>query len=111
VLCELRGVFGGIVKRKNMNVLVTRCWFDDIDVSNDMNHQVNAIKKVMALNKIEVTKGVKKLHREVTTQNTVIQIQLDAMERSVRDGIAERASMQLTGGEEQELIKQEQFKE
>ena len=38
VLCELRGVFGSIARRKQQNVLVTRCWLSDFDVSNDMNH-------------------------------------------------------------------------
>jgi hypothetical protein len=74
VLCELRGVFGSIAKRKTSNVLVTRVSINEQDVSNDFNHSVNAIKKVMAINKIEATKGIKQLHRNVTRQNTSIQI-------------------------------------
>ena len=55
-------------------MLVTRVWLNSQDVTNDFNHSVNAIKKVMALNKIEATKGIKQLHKDVTRQNTSIQI-------------------------------------
>jgi hypothetical protein len=65
----------------------------DIDVSNSMNHQVNAIRKVMSLNKIAVTKGIKKLHREVTAQNTQIQIRLEEMENALVDANKEQANI------------------
>lgn len=104
-LCELRGVFGGIAKRKIQNVLVSRTSIDDMAEGNDFNRSVNTIKKVMCLNKIEVTKGVRKMQRDVTQQNLQIQIQLDEMERSIRQGMTPgtqtemRASRDAAGSE------------
>lgn len=110
VLCELRDVFGGIAQRKSQNVLVTRCWLSDFDVSNDMNRQVNAIKKLMALNKIEVVNGIKKMHRDVTAQNTQIQIQLEAMTRDVVAGLDDQQAETQRVAKEQELISSDKVK-
>lgn len=93
-LCELRGVFGAIAAPKYLNVILTRTWENTSEPDeNNFNHTVNAIKKVMAMNKIDCIENVRKLHREQTMKNTEIQIQLGAIEKNLRLGLEIEAKL------------------
>lgn len=85
VLCELNEVFGKIAKRKQANILVTRVWLNPSEAPNDIDQTAKALKKLITINKIETIKDLSEMHREITSKNNDIQIELAGIKQYVKN--------------------------